>query len=378
MSGANVNGTGLISIELTKPRVGAWHADVVLDVEEAPSGAATITVDDVIFVGTVLPGRSGVFGRAASAKIVGGKGGLSKVLNAKQYSGGSVTLGSVVRDILRAAGEELSATADAATLGHGLTSWESAGGQASHVLTQVCDAIGATWRVLNDGTVWVGVETWPAVAFDHVVEDEDWAQGVIQIESDAPLLEPGTVLEGQRLDLVRHFVHDAVLRSYGHLNSPTASLARFRGGFRRLIDYSRQYPSTVSAQRADGTLQLVPDDARMKGSGVDKVRARHGLPGFKVKVLPGARVMLGFDNGDPTKPFAALWDEDGASAIDSIEFTKDGLGAGFARIGDSVTVFAPTLIPVTGTVSGNPFTGVITITDPFVGAIDTGNPSFLG
>lgn len=80
----------------------------------------------------------------------------------------------------------------------------------------------------------------------------------------------------------------------------------------RRIDYSRLYPAEVVKQNADGTLQLLADSPKIRGTGHNNVRIRHGLPGVSVEVAQGARVRIGFENGSPSDPFASLWDTDAA------------------------------------------------------------------
>lgn len=71
------------------------------------------------------------------------------------------------------------------------------------------------------------------------------------------------------------------------------------------VDYFALYPSKVVAQNADGTLELRPDSDRLPG--LSKVPVRLGVPG-SVKVSGGARVLLGFEEGDPGRPIATLWE----------------------------------------------------------------------
>ncbi len=80
----------------------------------------------------------------------------------------------------------------------------------------------------------------------------------------------------------------------------------------RRLDYTQLYPAVVIAQNADGTLQLLADSPTIRGTGHNNVRIRHGLPGVSVTVSQGARVRIGFENGDPSQPFAALFDTDAA------------------------------------------------------------------
>lgn len=71
-------------------------------------------------------------------------------------------------------------------------------------------------------------------------------------------------------------------------------------------DFHALYPSRVVAQNADGTLELRPDSSRMPD--MSGVPIRFGLPGTAAKVAAGARVLLGFENGDQQRPYAGAWD----------------------------------------------------------------------
>lgn len=147
------------------------------------------------------------------------------------------------------------------------------------------------------------------------------------------------------------------------------------------IDYLAHYPCKVQGQNADGTLELKPDDGRF-GPGLSKVAIRHGIPGVTVIVKTPSRVMLYFENGDPTKPAAALWD---VSTLDTIVLTAktkvtincpninlgDEKGLPVARQGDIVDVVLPPAIPVTGTLSGAPFVGVLTLAVQAFGVINS-------
>lgn len=68
--------------------------------------------------------------------------------------------------------------------------------------------------------------------------------------------------------------------------------------------FHRLYPGRVVSQTGN-VVDVVLDDPTMV---VPPVVLRHGLPGWHVEVPAGTRVMVGFDNGDPSKPFAALWE----------------------------------------------------------------------
>lgn len=54
---------------------------------------------------------------------------------------------------------------------------------------------------------------------------------------------------------------------------------------------------------------------------------RHGVPGLKIQVAPGCSVQVGFDDGRPDRPFAALWSTDASALRVCLEGTSVELGA---------------------------------------------------
>jgi hypothetical protein len=302
---STANGKTILDGELTLPRVGAWHLDMHADAETM-TGTLKLSFEGVDMVGTVL--RSGVSGGRLGARIVGGKGGISKEIGVKNYASSAGTkISTVLADIMRETGETLSSTSDTAVLGRTLPKWERIAGPASHALVNVLETAGAVWRVLRDGTIWVGMPTYPEATVDHVLIDEDWVNGILTIAPEKADLEPGVTFRGQKIDEVVHRLTPESLRTEAHLTSVSSSLNRFLAGVRRSIDYSRPYPGRVSKQNGDGTLQVVPDDERVKGAGLDRVPYYVGLPGSTVKVNPGQRVLLAFEAGDPKRPFIGGW-----------------------------------------------------------------------
>lgn len=133
------------------------------------------------------------------------------------------------------------------------------------------------------------------------------------------------------------------------------------------LRYHRRYPCTVMGQADDGTIDLLPDDPEIAGSGLQGVKIRHGLPDVEVRVLVGSRCLLGWEAGDPRRPYASLWER---GSIESISF--GGGDKPIARVGDSVSCFWPPSVPVTGTLAGSAFVGTMTITSPAAGIIQSG------
>jgi len=105
------------------------------------------------------------------------------------------------------------------------------------------------------------------------------------------------------------------------------------------IDYSRTYIARVVHQAADDTLEVEPDTKKIPG--LTKVPIFFGLPGVSAKVRKGARVVLGFLGGDPTLPYATVWES--ASVLEVVidaEVVKLAAGSrNVAREGDPVAVF---------------------------------------
>lgn len=135
------------------------------------------------------------------------------------------------------------------------------------------------------------------------------------------------------------------------------------------VDYFAQYPAKVLAQNADNTLELQPDSPRLPGlSGVPM----RGLPGVVAKVKPGARVLVGFENGSPDAPVAMLAEPSGLLQLTISADVKVTVSAPLvvladgvqqvARVGDTVTIV--------GTAGPFPVSAV--------GTIATGNPKVLG
>lgn len=150
---------------------------------------------------------------------------------------------------------------------------------------------------------------------------------------------------------------------------PRAALQRIIDALTRDRIYLRTYEATVERQHDDDSLDLLPDDPAVRGRGLQHVPIRHGLPGVRVRVALGSRVLLGFVQADPSRPYASLWQ---AGSIEEIMF--DGGTAPVARQGDAVAVYWPTPIPITGTVSGvGALVGAtLTITTPSAGVIQVG------
>ena len=150
------------------------------------------------------------------------------------------------------------------------------------------------------------------------------------------------------------------------MSDPRAALERF---IRRVMQgtlYHGTFACTVLGQNDDDSLELLPDDERVRGNGLSRVPIRHGVPGVRVRVIVGSRVMLGFENGDPRRPYASMWEP---GSIESIRF--DNGTQPIARRGDPVVCYWPPAT-VVGLLGGNEFHGTIQIASTVPGIIDGG------
>lgn len=370
-----IAGLPILTCKVVMSEIGVWHADLEASGETAPSGPVTLTLHGSKFVGTVI--RATAISGRVKARIAGGAGNLSATVTAKHWTKPLVS--EVVRSTLEACGETLSTTSDAVLLLKRLDQWKRSEEAGSRALQAICDKIGAIWRVLADGTVWIGLATYPEVALTYILIDEDWSAGVIEVAPEAPTLIPGVTFRGQTIRHVVHRVTSASLRSEACLEPPSGLLDRFLAGIRSEIGYSRAYPARVVRQNSDKSLQVVPDDQKLKSSGLDKVKIRPGVPGFIPVVKAGARGAVEFENGDPSKPCVGAWEYD-ASKVTSVSYL--GGTRAFARVGDQVQVFLGigSTFYFAGTVGGSPATGTMTVTyvTPAYGIISTGNPQLTG
>jgi hypothetical protein len=307
-----LNGHALVECVVTIPRVGVWVADVLVDADEALTGAVVLNLEGYELHGAVARG-GGELARWRG-RVVGGAGGLASVLGPAPFA--DTDLRAVLSETLRDAGEQLSP--DAGDLTATVARWARVAAPAAHTVADVAHAAGYAWRTLADGTVWLGPETWPALELgaDLDVIRVDPRLGRWELAGTAALpIVPGRVvtLDGQavRVGAVEHRLHEVALRTIvleERTTDPANRLmAAFEGIVRRTtrqIDYLALYPGSVVAQ--DGALLDVElDDARFT---VPRGIPYRTLAGVAVTVPAGARVLVGFEGGDPSRPYAGLWE----------------------------------------------------------------------
>jgi hypothetical protein len=158
---------GRISIPLT----GTWVADVSIDPATSSGTQPTVGTPVTLAIGECGFTLSGTVVRINDAfgtlfaRIVGGGGGLGDDLDPKAYQ--NVSFGLVLKDILGQVGETLSTQTPSAILDLQLPFWTVMAGPANEavynllIVARVMSGEAINWRVLSDGTIFMGEEQWP-------------------------------------------------------------------------------------------------------------------------------------------------------------------------------------------------------------------------
>lgn len=202
---ATLNGSPVMSGTLFMPLVGPWVADVTVDADTNLSGSVSLLIKDQEFKGTVR--RGGVQADSGSYRILGGAGGLNASTQPRSYRLTPLRIPLV--DILTTAGESLASLADTAVTGAYLPAWvimKSVCGQALASLVE--SQTDANWRILADGTTWVGLETWAANDQEFNLALDDKTNGRRVLNLDSASLRPGQVFDGQRICSVAYEITD--------------------------------------------------------------------------------------------------------------------------------------------------------------------------
>lgn len=303
--------------------VGVWTADLIIDQINGqgfgPGTKVTITSENGYSrSGVVDPNRTGDRLDAINLRVLGGAGGMLNASTARSFVQPGAFVSDVLNALLADGGETLSTTTAASFTTTNLTAWSIVGGNTvSRNLKALLNIVAPTlsWRILADGTLWIGSETWPANSTTFDTLDFDPTDGSYHLGAQSPFIQPGQSLSGVgNVSRVLDVIADGKLRSSVWLDFPgndrgvtdatqQIALNAFPG-----IDYFAMYACQVVAQSGDlSTVDLQPQGSRNQSliGGLQRVPLRL-MPGIKVQVTPGTTLLLGWDGGNPGSPFAAL------------------------------------------------------------------------
>lgn len=326
---ATIDGIAIRSGVVSMPLTGVWHAECCIDSDTALSVGAVVPVvlGSATLTGTVR--RSGLGVGLSTVQVVGGRGGLSSTVAARYYASGTARI--VALDALTEVGESLSPTADASLASLQVARWTRAAGTASEALDAVARAVGMVWRVLDDGTVWMGTDSWAdATPADSEVVADAPELAARTYADDGLSLRPGTTAGGVRVASVIHRIAPEAYRSdvyapreTGETADPVrAAMAAAVGRMQRRTDLYAMHPARVVAQSADGlTVDVQPDSSAIPP--MTGVPLRQLGPGIVVRVQPGARVYVGHASGDPRLPYASVFEGAGSLVSLAVGGTSD-------------------------------------------------------
>lgn len=207
------------------PLTGCWTANVTIDPatsgDNLPVSGSRVTLHigegDLALVGTVK--RINNAFDLVFARLIGGAGGLTTPLKPKDYQ--NVSFGLVLRDVLTKCGEKLSGTTPAAILNVPLPFWTYPRTQGYQALAALVSEARiqsggdpVNWRVLPDGTIFVGVEQWgnsPMPSFDQM----SWSPQDLEttIFAENPSVTPGQTWQSAHVTDVFHRVDPELSRT---------------------------------------------------------------------------------------------------------------------------------------------------------------------
>jgi hypothetical protein len=216
MALVTANKLPVISAKIDMPRLGAWTADLMVDTPQKLTGRVTIEcARGLTLVGTVT--RGDVWQDSGYVRVSAGNDGLRRTAKKKFYR--APNMRTVLADLLRAANETLSGTSDSGTIGTSYPAWtvieRPVGEQISALLMD--RRLNVVWRMLPDGTLFVGPETWPEsplrdnADYQRLVEAPQ--SGCIELGVESPTLLPGVALGGRRTSYVKHAVDAGAVRT---------------------------------------------------------------------------------------------------------------------------------------------------------------------
>lgn len=358
---ATINGEAVFDLRLILPRLGRWTLDCILSADQqselTPGTAVQVAFDSFALNGTVL--RGGPFIGAQNCRIVGGNGTIGQP--AIPFMAQSTTWRTIVARLLQNCGESLSSDADPTdVLLSQPAAWTVSSERTAPQLTAMCNAMapGTVWRFNPDGTVWIGIDTFPAATLiNTAVVTEHPEQGFIELGPLAPQILPGVSLNGQPVTDVVYEIKGTDYKCLVYFGGDQAPPSRLTGYLNRFVQgsvdaarlkYAGHYQATVVSQSGN-TLTLQPIDSATWGPSIQAAAIVTGLPGATLTVQSGQQVWFGFLDRDPARPYVSEWGTGAVVEIDiaatALKLNQNPTGAtpAVARAGDYIC-FSPTMV----------------------------------
>lgn len=294
-----INTSPISDLSLQMPLNGAWSAEIhCADIESFSVGKIVqVFLPEQVLTGRVT--RSNTYAGRVHVRVIGGRIDWQKEVAGLNYT--KVETDKILSD--------MSVQLDQA-IGGQLAFWTRVEGTVGQAVQMLARHLGFNWRINPDGTVRIREESPAKVDADAIETYRDESKGMIELAVEKATVVPGCLVgEDSVGDVVYSLETSGRLCCKYWTEGRGRMLERYIRWAVRDTMYHGEYTCKVVRQADDGSLDLMPEDERLRGTGLQGVRLIHGLPGCEVKVPQGERVLLRFDNGDPSKPYAGLWHE---------------------------------------------------------------------
>lgn len=304
----SVNGARIVSGSLSLPLYGAWVADVELELESAVTSPVTAIVGNLTLRGSVY--RQATFAGRTEARLIGGGGGWSKNVQARGYNQlGGVLASQVLNDAAIEVGETVVVATDS-TLGDAYARFGGPDGKAARVLRRLA---GSQWWVDPSGVTHVGPRPTSAITSDFTVEMFSGAPGTLSIATeDVSSWMPGNTFSSatvaqQTIASVRHeFGPNGVARMKVMVSgSNDRWLEDLRELIRQEVSASLPYAPLYEYQvvvAAGGQVSALPVDSSTGAPPLTGLQVAGGVGTLNAN---GGKILIGFRDGNPAKPFLA-------------------------------------------------------------------------
>lgn len=334
-----VNEKPIVECHLIIPKIGAWMAnDVLVDSDDSFNVGDSVTMNflDTTFKGTILD--TGIYRGFQRCTIIGGSGKLPDYLESASYN--SVPLGQVVRDIARKTDHQVSTKADQNVMNSNLAGWTILKMQASLALEKALQVTDSIWRILPDGTLWVGGESYtPLNPDDFTIIERFPEEARWNVYNEEYLIQPLTSFLGNEIQQVEYFINNNDLTMYIYFTENFADSIDNLTNQNDNILYNTIYRCAVVNQKSNGLLDLTPNPTNdIIKNGFTDVPIIYPFPGMKIEVPNGAICFVQFANGDPQYPRVFAWEDQTSTAGIKVRMIHDVKEQPAARKGDTVNV----------------------------------------
>ena len=375
---ATLGGVGCSRVRVYVPNGGVPFVDAWLPTADEVSGSVVLQIGETAIQCTVV--SSGVYGfrRRVTAKVGAGGWG-SEIPKLSYHNDAGVRSLTVARDAATAAGETLADddfTPKAERLGN---DYVHVAGRASKVL----DGIADLWWVDYDGVTHVAPRPESTADQEKVTAlDYDPQSGRLALAVD----DVGNVVPGMSVAVDDQTVTIRSLQIDADSNSVSVTAwVRDAAERDRLGDLLRAIASRATDTKLTGSYEYKVVSMAAKRVNLEPVDPSSGAPalsavsvwtapGVSANLASGATVAVSFLDGNPAKPFVHACtppDRDGHEP-DRVDLgAPDGIAV--ARLGDTVSVLFPPVVPFSGTLSGAPIAGTMTLTVAATGVIQGGS-----